>query len=254
MIAYLGVHEPAWLTRTTLPLFVSRRRLQRRVTMPVAAGRWALDSGGFTELHQHGAWRLTAPAYAALVHRYAAEIGGMAWAAPQDWMCEPSALAASGLDVATHQRLTVRNFRELRDLLGELVIPVLQGWTVDDYQRCLQLYDQAGVDLTAEPLVGIGSICRRGADDAVVRVIDTIARAGVRCHAFGVRTRAMQRAADLLVSCDSMAWSRAARHRQGERGPCGKRGCQNCLHAAIEWHAAQVARLNHERLELTYGP
>lgn len=47
---WLGTHKTGWLERTDVPLFISRRRLVERVTLPRARGPWALDSGGFTEL------------------------------------------------------------------------------------------------------------------------------------------------------------------------------------------------------------
>jgi hypothetical protein len=40
-------------------------------------------------------------------------------------------------------------------------IPVLQGWTLQDYLRCIELYQAAGVNLTEAPIVGVGSVCRR---------------------------------------------------------------------------------------------
>lgn len=159
---YLGVHEPAWLERTTVPLFVSHRRLARRKRLPRAAGPWALDSGGFTELSMHGAWTSGPRPYALAVQRYVDEVGRLEWAAPQDWMCEPFMLARTGLDVATHQRLTVENLLELRTIAPALPwVPVLQGWRLDDYLRHVEQYADAGVDLRSEALVGLGSVCRR---------------------------------------------------------------------------------------------
>jgi hypothetical protein len=40
---------------------------------------------------------MPADEYAGLVARYAEEIGGMDWAAPQDWMCEPWIIEKTGL-------------------------------------------------------------------------------------------------------------------------------------------------------------
>jgi hypothetical protein len=60
-----------------------------------AVGRWALDSGGFTELTMPGAWQTSVDAYASAVHRYCDEIGGLDWAVPQHWMCELESLARS---------------------------------------------------------------------------------------------------------------------------------------------------------------
>jgi hypothetical protein len=64
-------------------------RLKNRKAFPRARAPWALDSGGFTELKDHGRWRITAAEYVAEVRRYAEAIGRLEWAAPLDWMCEP---------------------------------------------------------------------------------------------------------------------------------------------------------------------
>ena len=72
---WLGTHEPSWLRRTDVPLFVSTRRLQRLRRLPSAVGPWALDSGGFTELSMFGEWQTSPAQYAAHVRRYAAEVG-----------------------------------------------------------------------------------------------------------------------------------------------------------------------------------
>ena len=69
----------------------------------------------------------------AAVRRYRDEIGGLEWAAPMDWMCEPFMLAKTGLTVAEHQARTVANYLELRSLAPELpFVPVLQGWSLDN--------------------------------------------------------------------------------------------------------------------------
>jgi hypothetical protein len=51
---YLGTHLPSWLGSVPVPLFVSHRRLARSARLPVARTRWALDSGGFSELAGYG--------------------------------------------------------------------------------------------------------------------------------------------------------------------------------------------------------
>lgn len=241
----LGTDEPAWLRRTTVPLFISRRRLERLRTMPEAVGPWVLDSGGFTELHQFGEWRLGATEYAKRVCRYADEIGGMLWAAPQDWMCEPSALAMSGRTVAEHQRLTVDNFVRLRSILGPLLVPVLQGWRRDDYLRCVDLYDRAGVDLDLEATVGLGSVCRRNADGDIGAIIAALQPLSL--HAFGVKGDAYVANVDRLKSADSMAWSLTARHSAPLRGHTHRR-CHHCLEYALRWRSRLLERAARPRL------
>ena len=50
LMFYTGAHQPHWLWRAGFPLFVSHRQLARKRTLRPALARWALDSGGFTEL------------------------------------------------------------------------------------------------------------------------------------------------------------------------------------------------------------
>lgn len=73
---YLGTHQPGWLARLSVPLFVSDRRLRVYVTLPRAVAPWALDSGGFTELSTYGTWAHgPSPArYVEHINRYQDEI------------------------------------------------------------------------------------------------------------------------------------------------------------------------------------
>ncbi|OKI19294.1 hypothetical protein [Streptomyces sp. CB03911] len=214
---YLGTHIPAWLAKTEVPLFVSHRRLKGRKTLPRAMARWALDSGGFTELSMHGRWTVTAREYATAVRRYRDEIGLLDWAAPQDWMCEPWIVAKTGLSVLEHQRRTVTNYLELAAEAPDLpIVPVLQGWDLDDYRRCVDLYAASGVDLRTFPTVGIGSVCRRQATAEIGQIVHAMAdEEGLRLHGFGVKSAGLRRYAQHLSSADSMAWSFRGRHVEG---------------------------------------
>lgn len=233
---FLGAHRANWLPTADVPLFVSHRVLAPRKTLPRAAAPWALDSGGFTELSLHRAWVTTPQTYVAAVRRYRDEIGMLQWASPQDWMNEPVMNAKTGLTVAQHQRLTVDNYLELRALAPDLpIIPVLQGWEPHEYLDCLELYAQAGVDLHAEPVVGVGTVCRRQ-DTATADVIfGSLAEVGLtNLHGFGVKLTGLKRYGRHLASSDSMAWSYRAR-RAGNAPPCPKTNCANCLHYALTW-------------------
>ena len=123
----------------------------------------SLENGGFTQLDAHGAFRTSPEQYVRAVRRYRDEIGRLEWAAPQDWMCEPRMLAKTGLSVTEHQARTVGSYLRLKELAPDLpFVPVLQGWTPSDYDACHARYDQAGIDLNAAPLVGLGSVCFPG--------------------------------------------------------------------------------------------
>jgi hypothetical protein len=241
MIFYLGTHEAHWLGRASFPLFVSHMRLRQRKTLPRAACRWALDSGGFTQLSQHGNWTFTPRQYAASAHRYAGEIGHLDFAAPMDWMCEPFILARTGRTVTEHQIESVNSYLELRMLDDTLPwIPVLQGWQPDDYLRCADLYAAAGIDLAAQPRVGIGSVCRRqdtALGDWIIRSL-----APLRLHGFGIKTGGLLRSGHRLASADSMAWSYNARRHPPLPG-CAHKSCANCPAWAARWRQRALIRL-----------
>lgn len=249
----LGTHQPGWLARPDLdgpasspvPLFISDRRLRRYRTLPRAVVPWALDSGGFTELACYGTWDHgpTPAQYVTRIRRYRDQIGQLLWAAPQDWMCEPAILAKTSLSVAEHQRRTVDNFLRLRDHAPDLpIIPVVQGWTVDDYRRCVDLYHQLGVDLTTTPLVGVGSVCRRQDTAEAGHILSALHAAGItRLHGFGIKVLGLRRHRTLLVSADSMAWSAAARREPPLPGCHGHINCANCPRYAYRWYQQVIA-------------
>ncbi len=201
--------------------------------MPQASAPWALDSGAFTELRTYGRWKTSENEYVEAVERYQA-IGRLQWAAPMDWMTEPFMLDRTGLRVEDHQHRTVDNYLRLRDR-GPF-IPVLQGWTLDDYHRCCDLYDDAGVDLAAEQVVGLGSVCRRQHTGEVAGIVWAIRQRypSIQLHGFGVKTSGMKLYADALASADSMAWSYDARRADPLPG-CTHQNCANCLDYALRW-------------------
>jgi hypothetical protein len=250
MRIYLGAHQPAWLARDLgVPLLVSHRRLAGRRTLPRASGPWALDSGGFTELSLHGRWRVDARSYAAAVRWYAAEIGQLQFAASMDWPTECHVLARTGVSLRTHQRRTVANYLDLRDLDPDLpFIPVLQGQSIADYHRCADYYEKRGVDLAALPLVGVGSVCRRQHTLEVEQIMRSLATRGLRLHGFGVKVTGLSRYADALVSTDSMAWSMRGRYIAG--CSASHRTESNCLRFALQWHRQVLGGVGDEPLRV----
>lgn len=235
MLFFLGTHKPNWLATADVPLFVSRRSLCDRKTLPRARGPWALDSGAFTELSQFGEFRTSAMTYSTEVRRFAVEIGQMVFAAPQDWMCEPFITAKTGESVDEHQRRTVANYLLLRQLAPDLPwVPVLQGFAYDDYLRCWDRYEAAGVRLADQPLIGLGSVCRRQDTGMVEELIRELHAAGIKLHAFGVKLLGLRRAARYLSSSDSMAWSFDARRAPPLPGHTHK-SCANCMEYALRW-------------------
>ncbi|WP_416974643.1 hypothetical protein [Streptomyces sp. 4F14] len=253
---FLGA-KPHFLAHTDVPLFIAHPHLADRRTLPRARGPFAVDSGGFTQLSREGTWD-TGPsprAYVQHLRRYRDEIGNLLWAAPQDWMCEDAIIhggqagsqffPGTGLSVEEHLHRTVGNYLDLRGLDPDLpIIPVVQGRRPSDYAHCVDLYEQAGINLLNEPLVGIGSVCRIQATEEAVEIVETVTGilGPARCHGFGFKITGLRKSARRLRSADSHAWS-----AQGRRIPA--RDCTfrlprsygphqneaNCLRYALTW-------------------
>lgn len=217
-------------------VLIAHRRLARlRTDLPRARCEWFLDSGAFSELSERGTWGVTKRVYAESAARYQREIGKLVYAAPQDWPCEPHVLAKTGSTLRRHQTNSIRSLLELRSLAPTVPwIPVLQGYAPDDYWRCIDLYESAGVNLSAEPLVGLGSICRRQKTREIRNLITALSRSGLALHGFGVKLLGLEYIAPELASADSLAWSYHARRRDPLPG-CEHRNCNSCLRYALRW-------------------
>ncbi|QGZ53300.1 hypothetical protein GPZ77_34280 (plasmid) [Streptomyces sp. QHH-9511] len=248
-------------------LFIALQRFLRRISpWPPALHDFCVDSGGFTELQKHGRWRITAAQYVALIRRIRTQLGPdrMLWAAPQDYMCEEAVIRGGwfkgqhfvgtrelrGLkpgdpeqDLTTavriHQRLTVANALELRRLAPDIpFILVLQGNRFEDYKHCARLYTEAGIDLAAEPVIGLGSVCRRENTEEIAEIVDYFHGQGIKLHGFGVKTGGLGIYGDQLVSADSQAWSYGYRKRKIRLPQCTHQAktCANCKEGALAWY------------------
>jgi hypothetical protein len=235
---FLGTHRPHWLwtegRESLFPLFVSHITLNNKRTLLPALGPWALDSGAFSIIAKHGSFdSFPVKQYIAAVRRYC-EMGNLLWAAPQDWMCEDWMLKKTGLSIIDHQRKTVASYVDLMNAAPDIPwIPVLQGWTLDDYLRCADLYYKARVYLDELAPVGIGSVCRRQGTAEATRIIVALSGDGFRLHAFGFKIQGIERAYRYLESADSMAWSYAGRQTKLPGHP--HKQCNNCPEYAALW-------------------
>lgn len=252
---YLTVNTVAWLGRQDLadvPKCISRNRLTayRGRHLPRSVAPLLLDSGGFTELKEHGRWRLSAAQYVTEIRRQLEQLGrdAVVAIAQQDWMCETVVIdgghTKDGRFVGTralldperrlsldemirqHQRLTVANFVELRELAPDLpIFPVLQGQSLPQYLRHLAMFTAVGVRFGDEPLVGLGSVCRRQGTQETADLVRALAAYGLRLHGFGVGARGLSLYGTQVASIDSNAFSYHGR----------RRGL--CPHGAVKWEA-----------------
>ncbi|MFJ8110043.1 hypothetical protein [Streptomyces sp. NPDC096132] len=250
---YLTTHKRHWLRLTDVPLFLKSEHWDRAIKWDEARGPYAVDSGGFMELKDKGTWTRPPRKYVDDLRRIWEHVGPYDWAAPQDWMCEDAIInggwfgrqhfVGTHLSVAEHQRRTVANFLELRSLAPDLrIAPVLQGDNVPAYERCVELYERAGVDLRAEPVVGLGSVCRLQSTRQGAAIVTAMAAHGFKLHGFGFKILGLERVGHLLASADSAAWSSHARHRPPLPGHTHK-NCANCIDYALKWRERVICAI-----------
>jgi hypothetical protein len=257
---YLGIQEPYWLPRATRPTFLSFRRIMRRVQagrrkFPRARTHWALDSGGFTEVSKYGAdaYKSWPPRiYASWVLTLMLEVGLLEWAAIQDWMCEDEMLLKTHMTVAQHQALTLRSYLTLMSINPFIPwVPVLQGYTVEDYKRHVGDYYSHGIDLSALPLVGLGSVCRRQTLTPIVGLCNWLKGQGLRVHGFGVNKTGLPELAAYLDSTDSMAWAVDAQYSEPLPGHTHVH-CGYCYEFAHLWRESVDRLLARHSIEYLF--
>jgi hypothetical protein len=218
-----------------IPIMCSDLRLKRVRRLKRAGSTVMIDSGSFT-IHDQGKQFDPPAQYADRIRRYMAEIGGVVSAAIYGEMCEEYILAKTGGTIERNQQMTVESYCTLSQLAPDVPwLPEIQGWSEDDYHRCVDLYAQAGVDLTTLPAVGLGTICRREGTEEARRIARSIAARGIRLHGFGVKDPKSLDAA--FVSADSFAWSYGARKRTRECPHGIVRWERNCPEFLRDWRA-----------------
>lgn len=210
MIFYLGTHRTK-LAQQFNYTFISVNILRKRKS-DFEVNNWIMDSGAFTEITTYGKYRYEVSEYANLINRWSI-CGNLEAAISQDYMCEPFALSKTGLTIQDHQRLTIERYDSLLKLTNVTIIPVLQGYALDDYCKHLYMY---GDRLKLGQRVGVGSICKRNSKpseiSAILQAIKNL-RPDLKLHGFGLKTTSLldNYITSLIYSADSMAWSYAAR-------------------------------------------
>ncbi|MGA5202959.1 DUF7221 family queuine tRNA-ribosyltransferase-like protein [Streptomyces variegatus] len=258
---YLTTHKRHWLRLTDVPLFLKSEHFDRAIKWDQAQGPYAIDSGGFMELKNKGTWTRPPRQYVDDLRRIWEHVGPYDWAAQQDWMCEDAIIhggtfggqhfVGTHLSVAEHQRRTVANFLELRSLAPDLrIAPVLQGRSIPEYERCVELFEKVGVDLRREPVVGLGSVCRLQSTREGAAIVTAMAAHGFKLHGFGFKILGLERVGHLLASADSAAWSSHARRRPPLPGHTTHKNCANCIDYALKWRERVISAIPTHRQTL----
>ena len=257
---YTGAAHPNWLTSSPVPLFLSAATLARYRSggnsWPVrgtSGAPWAGDSGAYAALmlavdRSGHPWSADYETYGGMWLRLADEIGRPPdFVAVQDWPCEPAVRARTKSTVREHQQRSLDSYLSLSEGFPWLSwLPTLQGWQPREYLEHAAMYRSSGVELAGQR-VGVGSICRRGSQRAILAVLETLAPLGARLHGFGVSINGLRLAAHLLHSSDSQAHSAVARlehirlagcthlSKPDERGAQRQTDCRNCFDWAVAY-------------------
>lgn len=235
---FVGLHHPHRAGEVEAAFISINALRSRKGDFP--ANDWVLDSGAFTQISQHGRFLMTETEYATAANRWRA-CGRQLAVVTQDFMCEPFVLEKTGGTVEGHQRWTIERYDRLLSLVDGYLMPVLQGWTPEDYGRHVAAY---GDRLKPGMWVGVGGVCKRNGsgDTAITRhILKAIlsVRPDLRLHGFGLKLTALADAdlVDMLHSADSMAWSFAARV-EGRNPNCIKEAKR--FVARVEIQAQQI--------------
>ena len=92
-----------------------------------------------------------------------------------------------------------------------IAVPVLQGYELEDYLYCLDLYREAGL---INSYMAIGTLCRRNATREITKIVGKLREElpdWVMIHAFGVKIPTLKRIWNLCDSIDTGAWDFVSR-------------------------------------------
>ena len=173
-----------------------------------------MDSGAFAVILKYGKYPFTPEEYAEGIAKWHPDI---AWT--MDYPCEPSVQKKGHYDPVSAQEMTIDNQIKLLDLNANTQM-VVQGWTVLDYLENLDGIKDQG--LLTEHL-GIGSVCRRGQNRKIARIVRAIHNnvpSWVKLHGFGIKVSVLKDtdARFYLHSVDSQSWGYEMRYGDWLKG------------------------------------
>jgi len=170
-----------------------------------------IDSGGFPLSFIHNGYNIPDYKYLAFVKTVKADYFVL-----RDYPCEPQILrkynvtAKDQIHRTLDHHLKLLEFYERSNVVA-IPIPVIQGWEIDDYLYCIDLYKEHGLIGGKFNYVAIGTTCRRRQVKITQRIILTVRSElpnKIKLHAFGVKLSVLNNKAvwDALYSTDSSAW------------------------------------------------
>lgn len=182
----------------------------RRRPYPKQTGMRWLDTGGYLLLNKYGRYPFSPDNFANLVSQLQPDFYGT-----PDYPCEPDISRGLRGLMSNEERIkaTVEQavkLAELEPLLGRRpqMVPIIQGYSLDEYIYCLDLYKNAAM---LRPYMAVGSMCRRANSPELLAILprlhDYAESLGVHAlHLFGLRlTCQVQAVAGHIWSQDSAA-------------------------------------------------
>jgi hypothetical protein len=206
-----------------------------------------IDCGGFSQMKLNGGYTIDDRAYLA----YIQEMNPANYIL-RDYPCEPQVLREHGRTVRQHIEMTVDHhirLLELHDRLGvrSNPVPVIQGWKIADYLHAIDRLREQGL---VRGYMGIGTLCRRGSQRGIAKVVRAVNAElpRVKLHGFGVKITALKEPGvwSGLYSVDSGAYGYTARHvklRDGDSATASlsdlRRHVQR-IQRLKQWHKGQT--------------
>jgi hypothetical protein len=180
--------------------FWKNGKFRGKPRFPKTMQKLFLDSGGYQAFTKFGSYPFTVEDYA----RYISEVSPN-FAATMDFPCEPQLSLGT---VEERIQKTVLNAKELAKLAeNEELVMVLQGYRIDDYLSCINLYEKEDLSLDH---VAIGSLCRRKSNKEIYGILNAIRKVlpNSKIHGFGLSLTAVKDFSifQLIDSFDTQAW------------------------------------------------
>lgn len=169
-----------------------------------------LDSGGFSFFSKYSEYPFSMEDYIHWIKGMQdANKQKVKYVAILDYPCEPEINRKAFSTNQERIEATVRNATKcLRyDISPAKWIPVLQGYTVDEYLHCLKLYKDQNLYLD---YIAIGSMCRRNDLNQIHKILKAIKEeTDAKIHLFGLTIKALEYIPiyDLIDSCDTIGYS-----------------------------------------------
>jgi len=183
----------------------NKKRKRFRVLRAKPKGEFFLDSGGFSFFHKEGEYPFSPDEYLEYV-----KVLKPHYFATMDYPCEPNVnrqVLKTNLErIEATVDFGVYLWKKRHEVDSKPIV-VVQGYTLEEYAYCYELYRKKGIKAD---YYAFGSMCRRWRDREIREYIRTFRRMlgnEVKIHIFGIKVSALNcEVINLIDSIDTMAW------------------------------------------------